>query len=324
MSELASVVRDQVAARRPVDARERRSIPAFLEAFDKLTDPFNEHADRVHVTASAIVISDDGRRVLLHMHKRLNKWLQPGGHVDAGESGPQAALREVIEETGLPATLVGDELVHVDVHPGPRKHIHLDLRYRITSPNVMPKPPEGESQDVQWFAWHRAIARAEPGLAGILRALQPGEPVIRQARHTDAGDSAEVFLRSREFGVPNVPLEHTDSEVRRWMADEVVGRTDMWVAELDGTLVGLMVLEPGWITHLYLDPAWMGRGLGKRFMELAQKRHPTGLQLWTFQDNEGSRRFYERHSFVAVEFGDGTGNEERAPDVRYYWKGIEQ
>ena len=112
------------------------------------------------------------------------------------------------------------------------------------------------------------------------------------------------------------------------MADDVVGRTDMWIAEVDGTIVGLMVLAPdaavkdraaGWIEQLYLDPAWMGRGLGDRFVQLAKQRLPSGVQLWTFQANEPARRFYERHGFVAEELTDGAGNEERAPDVRYHW-----
>jgi GNAT superfamily N-acetyltransferase len=44
-----------------------------------------------------------------------------------------------------------------------------------------------------------------------------------------------------------------------------------------------------------------------------------GLRLWTFQKNEGARRFYERHGFDVVEMTDGAGNEEHEPDVLYAW-----
>ena len=334
VSNLAAATRSAVLARRPVDARERGSISRFVELIDGLERPFDERASKVHVTASAIVVSDDRRRVVLHRHKRLQLWLQPGGHIDTDELPWHGALREAVEETGLPAVLVdadlpdGPALLHVDVHPGPKGHTHLDLRYLLESPHVKPTPPAEESQDVQWFAWHQAIDLAEAGLEGVLRALQPGEAKVRVVRNTDAGGCAQVYLRAREFALPTVPLVHPPREVRRWMADDVVGRTDMWVAEVDGTIVGLLVLAPdaavkdraaGWIEQLYLDPAWMGRGLGDRFVQLAKQRLPSGVQLWTFQVNELARRFYERHGFVAEEFTDGAGNEERAPDVRYHW-----
>jgi 8-oxo-dGTP pyrophosphatase MutT (NUDIX family)/GNAT superfamily N-acetyltransferase len=325
------MIRTAVLARRPVDARERDSIASFVRLYDALARPFSEQANKVHVTASALLVADDRRRVVLHLHKRMNMWLQPGGHIDEGELPWAAALREAQEETGLPVQLVGEvgddgpPLLHVDVHAGPKGHTHLDLRYLVESPLVPPAPSTGESQDVKWFLWHQAIQTAEAGLEGVLRVLQPGDARIRIARHTDAVDCAQVYLRSRAFGLPTVPLVHPDREVRRWMADEVVGRTDMWVAEVDGTLVGLMVLDnagrgPGWIEHLYLDPSWVGRGLGDRFVQLAKERSPEGLQLWTFQVNAAARRFYERHGFVAEELTDGAGNEERAPDARYCWK----
>jgi 8-oxo-dGTP pyrophosphatase MutT (NUDIX family)/GNAT superfamily N-acetyltransferase len=323
-------IRDAVAARRPVDARERHAIGEFVRLMDGLERPFSEVADRVHVTGSAIVVTEDRRRVLLHLHKRMNTWLQPGGHINDGELPWDGALREVTEETGLPAVFPPDahgervpQLVHIDVHGGPRKHTHLDLRYLVEAPSVAPTPPAGESQDVQWFQWHQAIAIAEPGLEGALRSLQPGEPKFREARHTDAKECAQVFLRSREFGLPEVPLVHAPSEVRAWMADDVVGRTDMWVAENDGVVCGLMVLahdrDGAWIEHLYLDPAWMGRGLGDQFVEIAKRRCAEGIQLWTFQVNAPARRFYERHGFVVEELTDGAANEERAPDIRYRW-----
>ena len=178
---------------------------------------------------------------------------------------------------------------------------------------------------MQWFQWHRAVALADPGLAGALRALQPGVPKLRPARVGDAGECAEVYMRSRAFAMPEVPVVHAPSEVRRWMADDVIGHADVTVAELDGTVVGLLVLDgtaggPGWIEQLYLDPAWTRRGLGERFLDAARQRHPDGLQLWTFQVNGQAQRFYERHGFVAVERTNGAGNEERTPDIRYEWQ----
>ena len=50
-----------------------------------------------------------------------------------------------------------------------------------------------------------------------------------------------------------------------------------------------------------------------------KSRRPGGFRLWTFQDNAGARRFYDRHGLRAVELTDGAGNEEKMPDVRYAW-----
>ncbi|MEY2553096.1 MAG: hypothetical protein QOC57_956, partial [Ilumatobacteraceae bacterium] len=186
------VVRDAVVARRPVDSRERDSIAAFVEAFDTLAEPFAEHAATTHVTASAIVTGEAG--VVLHLHKRLGLWLQPGGHIDVGEMPWQAARRETLEETGLEPTPADEtRLLHVDVHPGPRGHTHLDLRYHFTAPPVAPQPPEGESPEARWWSWVDAIAMADLGLEGVLRAVQPGEPTLRPAVAGDARACAHVY-----------------------------------------------------------------------------------------------------------------------------------
>jgi 8-oxo-dGTP pyrophosphatase MutT (NUDIX family)/ribosomal protein S18 acetylase RimI-like enzyme len=320
-TELRSAIAADVAARRPVDAREREAIAEFGVAFAALAEPFSETADRVHVTASAIVVADppgsSRHGVVLHRHKRLGLWLQPGGHIDPGELPWDAARREAQEETGLAVTLVaGSALAHVDVHPGPRRHRHLDLRYVVSAPPDPPNPPAEESQDVAWFAWRDAIGGADPGLEGVLRAMQPGSPRLRPARTRDAAGMARVLVRSRAFALPDVPSIHREREIVPWCADELIGHFDVWVADIDDVVVGLLALTDGWIDQLYLDPAWIGRGLGERFMQLAVQRQPGGLQLWTFQANVAAQRFYARHGFREVERTDGAGNEERAPDIR--------
>lgn len=171
-------IRSDVAARTPVDQREADSIEAFLTAFDALAAPLDQEADLIHVTGSGIVVGPRG--LVLLEHKRLGIWLQPGGHIEPGETPWEAALRESREETGLEVCFAGPvddagvaELVHVDVHAGGRGHTHLDLRYLIAGGDADPDPPEGESQQIDWFTWEAAIGRADPGLRGILLALTP-------------------------------------------------------------------------------------------------------------------------------------------------------
>jgi 8-oxo-dGTP pyrophosphatase MutT (NUDIX family) len=163
-------LRAQIARIEPVDDKESFSIDALLERLAWPGDPFSESENDHHVTASAFVVSSRG--VILHLHRRLQIWLQPGGHVDAGELSEEAALRETLEETGLEARhLVPVNLFHVDVHPGPRGHTHYDLRYVLIAPPTDPAPPEGESPEVYWFDVASALVRCAPDLVPALAKL---------------------------------------------------------------------------------------------------------------------------------------------------------
>lgn len=174
-------LRRDVLERQPVDDREARSLRAFIEAYDGLDAPFSQESGPIHVTGSALVVGPRG--VVLLKHKRLGFWLQPGGHIDPGETPWDAALREAQEETGLevrfaswPSGSVDDQgvppLLHVDVHAGGRGHTHLDVRYLLDGGVGDPDPPEGESQEIGWYDWDAAVEQADPGLEGILRHLQ--------------------------------------------------------------------------------------------------------------------------------------------------------
>jgi 8-oxo-dGTP pyrophosphatase MutT (NUDIX family) len=168
-------LRQQIERIIPVNQRESESIAATLERLEGPDDPFSRMADG-HVTASSFVVSSRG--VILHRHLLLGIWIQPGGHIDAGESPASAALRETFEETGLVAHHFDPiELFHVDVHPGPSDHrgpgdhLHYDLRYAVEAPPLDPSPPENESPEVDWFDFESAQRRCEPALAPVLAKL---------------------------------------------------------------------------------------------------------------------------------------------------------
>lgn len=149
----------------------------------------------------------------------------------------------------------------------------------------------------------------------------PAEPTLRRARPEDATAIGDVWLASWRATF-EFPPGHPDADVRRWLAEEMVPRHETWVAEdpANGRVIALMALSDTMIEQLYVAPDWIGRGVGRRLVALAKERRPAGLDLYCFRANGRARAFYERLGFVATAFGDGRGNEEGQPDIRYAWR----
>ncbi len=170
-----------VSGHHAASPREVAAQKRFLSELERLGAPCDEHADPTHVTASAIVVGTRG--TVLHLHKRLGRWMQPGGHVDPGEVPHTAALREATEELGLavehPAG--GPRLIHLDVHEAALGHTHLDLRYLVSGADADPHPPPGESPEARWYGWDEAAAVADEALAGALDIARAGWGQLREA-----------------------------------------------------------------------------------------------------------------------------------------------
>lgn len=165
------------------DAAEARDVARVLEFVAAHPDPFDRRIPEGHLTGSAFVVARDGTRVLLLHHRKLDRWLQPGGHADPGEtSGEAVALREVREETGLEAVHLHPEAprpLDVDVHeiparPGEPAHAHLDLRYLAVAEDTVLVRAEQEAADLKWFGWNELEPlRLDPGLRrGLSKALR--------------------------------------------------------------------------------------------------------------------------------------------------------
>jgi 8-oxo-dGTP pyrophosphatase MutT (NUDIX family) len=161
-------LRAVVEGHEPSSPREVAAQERFLAELGRLASPCDEDADPTHVTASGIVV---GRRgTVLHLHKRLGIWMQPGGHIDPGEAPATAARREATEELGLGVEHPpgGPLLIHIDVHEAALGHTHLDLRYLLFGSDGDPQPPPGESPEARWCDWDEALAMADAALVGAL------------------------------------------------------------------------------------------------------------------------------------------------------------
>ena len=146
-------------------------------------------------------------------------------------------------------------------------------------------------------------------------------PSLRAAKVEDAKRVADLLIDTRAAFMPYAPSAHPEPEVREWVASHLVPTGGVVVAEVDGQIVGTMAttVKDGvsWITQMAVDPRVVGNGIGSVLLAHAIEALPRPIRLYTFQQNVGARRFYERQGFVAIEFTDGEDNEEGCPDVLY-------
>jgi putative acetyltransferase len=141
---------------------------------------------------------------------------------------------------------------------------------------------------------------------------------IRRLTPADACDIARVHRASFDDRLPWLSGIHTPDDDLAYFRDTVCATCVLWGA-FDGlTLVGFIAFRDGWIDHLFVSPERQMMGLGTRLLDHA-KAVQQRLRLWTFQRNEGARNFYERNGFIQIDITDGSGNEEREPDVLYEW-----
>ena len=131
-----------------------------------------------HLTGSAWIVDAPRRRVLLTHHRKLDKWLQPGGHADGDPDLLAVALREAREETGLTRLKpVSMEVLDVDRHRIPPRgdapgHWHLDLRFLVEADPEEALIISDESHDLAWVDLDRVAA------------LNPEESMLRMVRKT--------------------------------------------------------------------------------------------------------------------------------------------
>jgi len=142
---------------------------------------------------------------------------------------------------------------------------------------------------------------------------------IRPARDDDAVAIAQAHIDARRVAMPWLPVIHTFEETVRFFGDFVIPNQVVLVAEVDDGVAGFIAIEGAYVEHLYIAPAHQGIGIGDTLLNRAKELRPDGLMLWTFERNDRARRFYEKRGFIAVEFTDGSRNEERTPEVRYRW-----
>ena len=144
-------------------------------------------------------------------------------------------------------------------------------------------------------------------------------PVFRKLCRDDMPAAALVHRASFNERLPWLAQLHTPEEDQGYWSGHLFATCDIWGAEKNGALLGVIAFREDWIDQLYILPGAQGQGIGSRLLDLAKETHPQ-LFLWTFQRNTAARDFYESRGFVAIRQTDGSANEEKEPDVLYRWR----
>ncbi len=138
-----------------IAAEELPVVKQFINFINQNTDCF-ERSNKGHITASAWIVNHDFSKVLLTHHRKLNMWLQLGGHADGDPDTKAVALKEAQEESGIEQfSFLIPTIFDIDVHPLPSAcEYHYDIRYLLQVPKDTQFVVSHESLDLAWVDHH--------------------------------------------------------------------------------------------------------------------------------------------------------------------------
>lgn len=145
-----------IQAYKAFDENEALYIPEFLNLL-KEENCYQRSNLHGHITASVWVTNKSKDQVLLLHHKKLDKWLQPGGHADGNENLIAVAMKELEEETGLSnVSLQSHKIFDLDIHTIPERkgvpiHKHYDVRFLVVADVSEKLLQNHESTALRWF-----------------------------------------------------------------------------------------------------------------------------------------------------------------------------
>tara|TARA_B100000029_G_scaffold384692_1_gene380270 strand:- start:1040 stop:1588 length:549 start_codon:yes stop_codon:yes gene_type:complete len=152
---LLEMLRDY-ARRHPAEVLTTDRFIDFVERYERC---FESDCWAGHVTGSAWLVSPDGADVLLTHHKKLDRWLQLGGHSDGETNTLRVAVKEAEEESGLFVRPLSEQVFDLDVHEIPARgaapaHLHFDVRFALQSSSGRDFRVSGESHALAWAPAH--------------------------------------------------------------------------------------------------------------------------------------------------------------------------
>jgi len=169
---------------RPEEQPTRERMVALLRGTPAC---FQRTAFPGHFTGSGLVVNADGSRVLLHHHRKLDRWLQFGGHCDGDEDILRVAQREALEESGIPGLIVASQRpFDLDIHEIPAHgvdpvHFHYDVRFMLIAPESATPVLSEESHDLRWFTPEELTAL--PLDESLRRMIRKWQSIVARRAH---------------------------------------------------------------------------------------------------------------------------------------------
>ena len=174
MSVVYAVLREHLAdyGRRWPD--EHAVVSHFLALLDDPVNPFVRERLEGHLTSGCWLVSGDGRRILMTHHRKLDRWLQLGGHADGDTDMARVALKEAEEESGLSDLVVEGGIFDLDRHWIPERkdvpgHWHYDVRYVIRAQGSEDYVISEESLDLAWRDIAPMVADEDASISRMAR-----------------------------------------------------------------------------------------------------------------------------------------------------------
>ena len=160
----------------------------MIQLLESSTTCFRRDAFPAHFTGSALVVSGDGTRCLLHHHRKLDRWLQFGGHCDGEKDVLAVAQREAFEESGIDGLIVASRRpFDLDIHEIPAigdepAHFHYDIRYVLIAPEQAEFRSSPESKELRWFGPDEL--KGQELDTGLRRMVEKWQALLARRSHT--------------------------------------------------------------------------------------------------------------------------------------------
>lgn len=180
MNTLTNQFREKLCSELQIFARkhpeQQQTADTMCQFITRTPDCFERSHKAGHITGSAWLINPGGDKALLTLHRKLQRWMQTGGHADGDPEPLRVALREATEESGIAGIIpLHREIFDIDIHPIPEnktknepEHLHYDIRYLLQAPHEDFSISD-ESDALAWWSRSDIEQRAAELDASVLR-----------------------------------------------------------------------------------------------------------------------------------------------------------